>query len=271
MRRRDGVGVPGTPGDAAVRRELQDRRREELKTGLVLREVDRAPGAGARPALERGEHRDRPVPDGDVVDVRAVQEHRRRVRLAQQLDEAGERAQLATVARVEGMRPRLALVAARQDHELRMFGAERVRAEAEPGHRPRGEALDEYVGETDERPRERDTLRMLEVERRAALPVVVEGEHAGVIRLDDPVLERRIRRPEDVGRETALETDDLRAEVREVLAHERPGRGEAHLHDAQPAQRPGARGRRGSRRGVGHTVPARRRRSSSSVATPASA
>ena len=169
------------------------------------------------------------------------------------------------------MRAGLALVAARQDDELGMVGAQRVRAEAQASHRPGGEALDEDVGEADERPREGDALRMLQVERRAPLAVVVEGEHRGAVRSHDPVLERGVRRAEHVGREPALEADDLRAEVREVLPHQGPGRGEAHLHDAQTAQRAGARGRRASRRGVGHTAPARRRRSSWSGVTPAAA
>src|SRR5206468_5828237 len=101
-----------------------------------------------------------------------------------------------------------------------------LRSEAEPRDGARGEALDEHVRGTDESPCERDTLWVLQVERRAALAIVEEGEHRRAIRGDDAVLERRVGRSEDVGRSAALHTDDLGAEVREGFADERPGRGE---------------------------------------------
>src|SRR5206468_35054 len=83
-----------------VRGELEERGRHELEPGLVLREVDEATIAGAPPALERGEDRDDAVADRDVVDVRPVEDHRRAVRLAEELVEAGEGGELAPVARM---------------------------------------------------------------------------------------------------------------------------------------------------------------------------
>src|SRR5258706_1562594 len=127
-----GVGVAGAAGDPPVRGELEDRRREELQSGLVLREVDRAADPGALPPLERREHRDRAVSDGDVVDVRPVQEHRRRVGLAEELHEARERGELAPVPRMERMRTGLPLIAARQNDELGVLRAKDVRPEPEP-------------------------------------------------------------------------------------------------------------------------------------------
>src|SRR5204862_596001 len=140
--------------------------------------------------------------------------------------EPRERAELAAVSRMERVRSGLALIAARQDDEPGMIGAERLGAKAETRDGARREAFDEHIGLADERAREGDALRMLQVERRAALAVVVEREHRRAIRRDDAVLERRIGRAENIRGEAALDADDLRAEAREVLAHERAGRRE---------------------------------------------
>src|SRR5947208_5049050 len=72
----DGIGVAGAARYSSVRSELEDRGREELQSGLVLRQVDGASGPGALAPLERGEHGDGAVAHGDVVDVRTVEEHR---------------------------------------------------------------------------------------------------------------------------------------------------------------------------------------------------
>ena len=267
------VGVAGAAGDPPVRGELEDRRCEELEAGLVLRKVDRAADPRALPPLERREHRDRAVSDGDVIDVWPVQEHRRRVGLAEELHESGERAQLASVSRMERVRPGLTLVAARQEDELGVLRAKELRPEPESSDGPRREALHEDISPRNERARERHALGMLEVQRRAPLAVVVEREHPGAVGFDDAALERRVRRAEDVGRETALDADHFRSEVREVLPHQRTCGGEAHLDDPHAGQR--ARWRHlswcgGSRRELTHIVPAARRRVSSVVPTPTS-
>ena len=112
---------------------------------------------------------------------------------------------------------------------------------------------------------------MLEIERRAALAVVVEREHARVVGVDDPVLERRIRRSEHVRREPALEPNDLGPEVRKVLPDERSRGGEAHLDDPKARERALMHRRRGLDRELGHTVPDWSSRASSSGPTPISA
>src|SRR2546428_3438070 len=270
VRRGDGVGVAAATRYSSVRGELEDRRREELQPGLVLQEVDGAAHAGAPPPLDRREYSDRAVTDRDVVDVGPIEKDGGRVGLAEQLDESRERAQLAAVARVERVGSGLALVAAREDDEPRVIRPERFRSKAEPRDGPRGEALDEHIGGPDERPRERDPRRVLQSERRAAFAVVIESEHRRAIGRDDAVLERRVSRAEDIGGNATLEADDLGAEVREVLADERPRSGKAHLHDTHPAQRTGMGAGGRSRRYLGHTTPSARRRASSSGPTPAS-
>src|SRR5881296_3684721 len=271
VRRGDRVGVAAATRYSSVRGELEDRGREELQSRLVLREVDRASGAGALSSLERGEHGDRAVTDRDVVDVRPVEKDGGRVGLAEQLNESGERAQLAAVTRVERMWSGLPLVAAREDDQPGVIVAQRLRAKAEPRDGAGGEALDEHVGRADERPREGHTLRVFQVERRAALAIVVEGEHRRAIGRDDAVLEWRVGRAEHVGGEPALEADDLSAEVREVLADEGPRGSEPHLDNPHAAQRAAAGGRDRSCRELGHTTPPARSRASSSEPTPASA
>src|SRR5207253_7225343 len=267
----DGIGVPGAARYPSVRGEFEDRGREELQSGLVLREVDGAPGPGTLSPLERSEHGDRAVADGDVVDVRPVEKHGGRVRLAEQLDESGESAQLTAVSGMEGVRSGLALVAAREDDQPGVIRAKRLSSEAKARDGAGGEALDEHVGGADERSRELHALRMLQVERRASLTVVVEGEHPRTIGLDDAVLERRVCRAEDVGGKAALEADDLRAEIREVFADERPRRGEPHLDDPEAAERAATDRDRRSCRDLGHTTPAARRRASCPGPTPTSA
>src|SRR2546427_3341524 len=269
VRRGDGVGVAAATRYSSVRGELEDRRREELQPGLVLREVDGAAHAGAPPPLDRREYSDRAVTDRDVVDVGPIEKDGGRVGLAEQLDESRERAQLAAVARVERVRSGLALVATREDDQPRVIGAERLRSEAEPRDGPRGEALDEHIGGADERPREGDPVRVLQVERRAALAVVIESEHRRAIGRDDAVLEWRVRRSEDIGGEATLEADDLGAEVREILADERARGGKTQLHHTPSPQRPRAGAGGPARPGLPPTTPAARRRASSSGPTPA--
>jgi hypothetical protein len=111
---------------------------------------------------------------------------------------------------------------------------------------------------------------VLQVERHAALAVVVEREHPGAIGLDDPVLKRRVRRAKHVGGQPALEADDLGAEVREVLADERAGRRESHFDYPRAAERAPAARRGRSRCELGHKTPAACNRASSSEPTPAS-
>ena len=152
-----------------------------------------------------------------------------------------------------------------------MIRAKRLSSEAKARDGAGGEALDEHVGSADKGSRERHALRMLQVERRAPLTVVVEGEHPRTIGLDDAVLERRVRRAEHVGGEAALEADDLRPEIREVFADERPRRGEPHLDDPEAAERAATDRDRRSCRDLGHTTPAARRRASCSDPTPTSA
>src|SRR5437762_326431 len=219
-------------GELGVTEKLRDRQHRRGSEPFPTKDrhdlvavAHRGPGADPLVQLRaRSEHGDRAVADGDVVDVRPVEKYRGRVRLAEQLDESGEGAQLAAVSRMEGVRSGLALVAAREDDEPGVIRAELLSSEAKARDGAGGEALDEHVGSADERSRERRALRMLQIERRASLTVVVEGEHPRTIGLDDAVLERRVCRAEDVGGKAALEADDLRAEIREVFADERPGR-----------------------------------------------
>src|SRR5207248_6725642 len=202
----------------------------------MLREQYCAAGAGALPSLERREHGDRSVADGDIVEVRRVGKDGRRVGLAEQLNESREGAQLAAVSGVECVRSSLSLIAARQDDEPGVIRTQLLRSQAEARNGAGREALDEHVGRADERSRESHTLGMLQVERRASLPVVVEGEHARAIGLDDAVLKWRVRRAEHVGGKSALETDDLGAEVREVLFDERHRRREAGLPSVETGE-----------------------------------
>ena len=169
---------------------------------------------------------------------------------------------------MERVRSGLPLVAARQDDQAGVIGAQRLGSQAKPRDGAGRKALDEHVGLADERARESDARRMLQVERRAAFAVVVEREHRRAVRLDDAVLERRVRRAEDVGGETALETDHLGAEVREVLADQRAGCREPQLHDADAVERAKVCDRGRPRRNIGHTTPAARSRSSSPEETP---
>ena len=270
MRRSDGVGVAAPTRYAPVRGELEDRGRQELEPRLVLRKVDGAAGPGALPSLERSKHGDRSISDGDIVDVRPVEKDRGRVGLAEELNESGEGTELAAVSGMERVRSSLSLIAARQDDEPGVIRTQLPRSQAEARNGAGREALDEHVGRADERSRESHTLGMLQVERRASLPVVVEGEHARAIGLDDAVLKWRVRRAEHVGGKSALETDDLGAEIREVLSDERSRRREADLHDADTAERSATGRRGGSGRDLGHMTPASRSRASSRAPTPTS-
>jgi hypothetical protein len=113
---------------------------------------------------------------------------------------------------------------------------------------------------------------MPEVDGHALLAVVVEGEHPGAVGARTVFLERWIRRAEDVRRRARLEVDHLRAVVREVLAHERAGRGEADLDDAHAGERQRARrwGSRRERRGHRYNTPDPRSAVSSSIVSPSS-
>src|SRR5581483_12067828 len=110
--------------------------------------------------IESGEDRDDAVAHRDVVDVRAVQDHRRAGWIAEELREAGERGELAAVSRMPRVRTALALVAAREDDEVDLGRAHRVDAEAPSRERPRGEGLDDDVGGRDEPEGERDRGRL---------------------------------------------------------------------------------------------------------------
>ena len=101
-----------------VRGVLEERRRDELESGLVLRKVNDRALAREATALERGEDRDHPVADRDVVDVRPVEDHRSASALAEQLVEAGERRELAPIARVLRVWSGLSLIAAREDDQV---------------------------------------------------------------------------------------------------------------------------------------------------------
>src|SRR5207253_5404279 len=85
-------------------------------------------------------------------------------------------AELAAISGVERVRSSLSLIAARQDDEPGVIRTQLLRSQAEARNGAGREALDEHVGRADERSRESHTLGMLQVERRASLPVVVEGE-----------------------------------------------------------------------------------------------
>src|SRR2546428_5082378 len=100
VRARDRIAVAVSRGHAAVRRELEQCRRHEFQTRLVLRQIDRAALTCAPAALESGEDRDHAVADGDVVNVRAIQDHGRAPELAEKLVEAGKRREVAAVARM---------------------------------------------------------------------------------------------------------------------------------------------------------------------------
>src|SRR5439155_25093900 len=127
---RDGVAIRGARRDRPVRVVLEERRRHELQPRLVLREIDDASLAGARMPLESGEDRDDAVADGDVIDVRAVKDHRRPRGIAEELREAGERGELASVAGVLSVRTGLALIARREADEVRLRLPHRVDRQA---------------------------------------------------------------------------------------------------------------------------------------------
>src|SRR5207247_7958440 len=118
VRARDEVAVAVACGKSPVRGVLQQRRRHELEPCLVPREIDDAAFAGAAASFERREDRDDAVAHRDVVDVGPVENDGRPATLAEKLVEARERCELAAVAGVLRMRSRLALIAARQDHEI---------------------------------------------------------------------------------------------------------------------------------------------------------
>ena len=232
----DEVAVADARGHGPVRRVLEERGRHELEARLVLRQVDVAALARQPAAQERGEHRGDAVPDRDVVDVRPVQQHRRPILLTEQVKEAGERGELAAVPGNARVRTGLSLITAREHDEVGTLAEEPLVVEAPLRHVTRCEALDDHVRLRDERARELGSARVLQVERHAELALVVEREHARPVETRNVVLERRVRGPERVGRGRGLHVDDLGAVVREVLADERAGRGEAELDDAQPRE-----------------------------------
>ena len=237
MGNRDAVAIRGARRDRPVRVVLKECRRHELQPGLVLRQIDDAPLAGARMPLESSEDRDDAVADGDVIDVRAVKDHRCPRGIAEELREAGERGELASVARVLRVRTGLALIARREDDEIRLRLPHRVDRQAAAREGARGERLDDDVRRRDEAQREIDRLGLLEIEGHAALARVVEGEHRRTIRSGLVVLERRIRRAERIKSRRRLEVDDVGSVRREVRPDERARRGPAELDDAHPIER----------------------------------
>ena len=256
VRQRDRIAISVTRGDRARRGVLEERRGHELKSGFVLREIDRAPVAGASPPLERGEDCDNAVADRDVVDIRAVEDDRGPIALAEELVESREGRELAAVAGVLRVRSGLALVAARKHDQVALRLPHGLDAEPAARERSGREALDDDIGVRDEPERDRRRLRMAQVERRTFLSVVVEREHPRIVRRGLS-FEGRVRRAECVERGPALDVDHLGAVVREVFADEGPGGGPTELDDPQT----GERGRlvRIAHRGAHRSGPLRRR------------
>src|SRR5260221_14756004 len=90
-----------------------------------------------------------------------------------------------------GVWTELALVAGAEQDQPRVVLSEDGVTQPQAGHRARSEILDDHVGRGHQLARQLLAARMLQVERDAALTVVVEVENARPLGARDVVLERR--------------------------------------------------------------------------------
>src|SRR5947209_955108 len=124
VRRGYGVAVAVAAGDHPVGRVVQERAGDELQPRLVLREVNKRALARAPAVVERGQHTDAAVGDGDEINVRPVEEIRGAIGFADQVREAAQGRELRAEAWVRGVRPRLSHVARAQHDEARLVLAQ---------------------------------------------------------------------------------------------------------------------------------------------------
>src|SRR5439155_22508146 len=124
--------------------------RRELESAFVRREAGPAHLAGAASALNRSEACENAVAASHVVDVRAVEDDRGPIALAEELVESREGRELAALAGVLRVRSGLALVAARKHDQVALRLPHGVDAEPAARERSGREAPDDDRGVRDE-------------------------------------------------------------------------------------------------------------------------
>ena len=146
-----------------------------------------------------GKRRRRSERGGDVIDIGPVEQHRRAVGKSGHAAHAGERGELRAKTRLVGARSGLAHIAGREHHQPRIERDQRGEAEAEPLHHARPHVLDDEIAPLRQAPRERHTLRLLQIDGDAVFRIVEERKAAAAVEPGTIVLERRILHAKTVG------------------------------------------------------------------------
>ena len=118
MRRGVRIAVGVAAGDGAVNFVVEKNRRQILKAGFILSRVDVVSLTRAPAIVQRRQNCDRAVGNGDIVDIRPVEDLRRSARIAGQVRKSGERRKLRAESGMMRMRPALAQVRGAEHDEI---------------------------------------------------------------------------------------------------------------------------------------------------------
>src|SRR5208282_1478187 len=219
MGREDGVGISDPSVDAAVRRVVENRRREKMNRAFSLRLIDILTLAGAPPMVERRKNRNRRVTWRHVVRVRAEDPGGSAVRPSGEIVKSRNRGRHIAEAGDFRERSGLSHQARAEHYEVRVDLAQRLVFEPPSAHRLGREGLGDDVGPSHEIVHDRARGAIPEIERDSQFAGVAIGEHARAVGAE-LVVQIRLERARGIDSGGRLDSHDGRA-----IVGKNPGRG----------------------------------------------
>ena len=216
------VSLPSGAGPEQL--VLQQRGGQKMRSPFVLGKVDILAPARLAAVFERCQDGDITVADGDVVDVGAVNKHRRPAGLSGQVRESAERGKLRAKAGMLRAGAGLPQVACAQHDEPRIDGFQHIVAQPQLAHCSGRKVFHDDIGFGDQLFSRLHPGRHLQVQPDAVDTVVVHGKNTGPVQTLDVVLKGRIVGSEAFRTAGGFHLDDKCAVVGHVFPNTRSRR-----------------------------------------------